>query len=80
MVARSGRTTTTQEARSTSPVEAAIAGSAVATMVWSTTARNIGSMIDGKTVKNGGCCGSAGPTGLSLVVGPALQSIDPGLA
>jgi hypothetical protein len=30
---------------------AAIAGSAVATMVWSTTARNIGSMIDGKTRK-----------------------------
>src|ERR1700683_722418 len=27
-------------------------GSAVATMVWSATARNIGSMIEGKTVRN----------------------------
>ena len=38
--------------RSTSPSEAAIPGSAVETMVWSTAARNIGSMIDGKTAKN----------------------------
>jgi len=29
-----------------------IAGNAVATMVWSATARNIGSMIEGKTFKN----------------------------
>ena len=29
-----------------------MAGSAVATMVWSTTARNIGSMMEGKTVRN----------------------------
>ena len=29
-----------------------MAGSAVATMVWSATAINIGSMIDGKTVQN----------------------------
>src|SRR5690348_16951623 len=29
-----------------------MAGSAVATMVWSATAMNIGSMIDGKTVQN----------------------------
>src|SRR5262245_45032366 len=27
-------------------------GSAVATMVWSTTARNIGNMMEGKTVRN----------------------------
>jgi hypothetical protein len=35
-----------------SPRSEAIAGSAVATMVWSATARNIGSMIEGKTVQN----------------------------
>ena len=38
-----------------------MAGSAVATMVWSTTARNIGSMMEGKTVRNsrpGEGCGS----------------------
>ena len=29
-----------------------MAGKAVATMVWSATARNIGSMIGGKTVRN----------------------------
>jgi hypothetical protein len=29
-----------------------MAGRAVATMVWSTTARNIGSMMEGKTLKN----------------------------
>jgi hypothetical protein len=29
-----------------------MAGRAVATMVWSTTARNIGSMMEGKTVRN----------------------------
>ena len=29
-----------------------MAGSAVATIVWSATARNIGSMIEGKTVQN----------------------------
>ena len=33
-------------------IEDAIAGNAVATMVWSTIARNIGSMIEGKTVRN----------------------------
>src|SRR5688572_15186404 len=33
------------------PSSAAMAGSAVATIVWSTTARNIGSMMDGKTVR-----------------------------
>ena len=43
---------TTHEARPISPKVAAIAGNAVATMVWSTTARNIGSMIEGKTRKN----------------------------
>ncbi len=44
--------TTTHDARATLPVSAAIAGNAVATMVWSTTARNIGSMIEGKIAKN----------------------------
>src|ERR1700722_10186968 len=44
--------TTTQEARSIWPKLEAIAGSAVATMVWSATAINIGSMIGGKTVRN----------------------------
>src|SRR5271154_4020591 len=44
--------TTTQDALSIWPRLEAMAGSAVATMVWSATARNIGSMIDGKTVKN----------------------------
>ncbi len=29
-----------------------MAGSAVATIVWSATAKNIGSMIEGKTVQN----------------------------
>ena len=46
------RETTTQDARSISPRLEAIAGSAVATMVWSATARNIGSMMGGKTVRN----------------------------
>ena len=44
--------TTTQESRSTSPKFDAIDGNAVATMVWSATARNIGSMIDGNTDQN----------------------------
>src|ERR1700724_815360 len=43
---------TPHDARPTCPKVAAIAGSAVATIVWSTTARNIGSMIEGKTRKN----------------------------
>jgi hypothetical protein len=43
--------TTIQETRCTFPVEAPITGKAVATMVWSTTARNIGSMIEGSTVR-----------------------------
>src|SRR6516165_6454787 len=43
---------TTHETRSTPPREAAMAGKAVATMVWSTTARNMGSMTEGKTLKN----------------------------
>jgi hypothetical protein len=38
--------------RSTPPRSAVIAGSAVATIVWSATARNIGSMTDGKTAQN----------------------------
>src|SRR5215471_7675099 len=53
---------TTQEARPTCPKVAAIAGSAVATMVWSTTARNIGSMIDGNTRKNRLWLDPAAPT------------------
>src|SRR3546814_3786570 len=43
-----------------------MAGSAVATMVWSTTARNIGSMIEKKMRKNGvraGAGGRASPRG-----------------
>src|SRR6185312_13875475 len=43
---------TTHETRSTAEKSDAIAGSAVATIVWSTIAMNIGSMIDGKSVKN----------------------------
>src|SRR5579863_9214542 len=43
--------TTTHDARSISPRLEAIAGSAVATMVWSATARNIGSMIEGNTLR-----------------------------
>ena len=35
-----------------SPSVPPIAGRAVATMVWSTAAMNIGSMIEGKTVRN----------------------------
>ena len=53
--------TTIHEARSTLPVEAAIAGNAVATIVWSTTARNIGSMIEGNMVRNAGSCAAGGP-------------------
>src|SRR3546814_18314628 len=37
-----------------------MAGSAVATMVWSTTARNIGSMIEKKMRKNGVRAGAGG--------------------
>ena len=72
--------TTTQDARSISPSPEAMAGNAVATMVWSATARNIGSMMEGKTLTNservvgGWPCGlgatlvpTAGPIGLSLV-------------
>jgi len=44
--------TTTHETRSMSPRSEAIAGSAVATIVWSATARNIGSITEGKTVQN----------------------------
>src|SRR5579885_2256867 len=51
--------TTTQNARSISPRLEAIAGNAVATMVWSATARNIGSMMGGKIAKNPGCAGDA---------------------
>jgi len=40
---------TTQEMRCTSPNEAAIAGNAVVTIVLSTTAKKIGSMIGGNT-------------------------------
>src|SRR5579863_4298213 len=47
--------TTTQEMRSTAPKSDAIEGSAVATMVWSATAMNIGSMIEGKTRQNSEC-------------------------
>src|SRR6185437_1842515 len=56
MVAAIRYETTIQETRSTAPVAAAMAGSAVATMVWSTTARNIGSINEGKTAKKAGCC------------------------
>src|SRR5271168_3346275 len=52
--------TTTQDALSIWPRLEAIAGSAVATMVWSATARNIGSMIGGKTLRN---CDPAETTG-----------------
>ena len=38
--------------RSTSPSEPAMLGSAVATMVWSSEAMNIGIMIDGNSEKN----------------------------
>ena len=44
--------TTTQEIRSTSPNAPAMAGKAVATIVASTAARNIGRQIDGNTRKN----------------------------
>src|SRR5438270_10924557 len=64
---------TIQEMRCTSPSEAAMLGSAVATIVWSTIARNIGSMIEGKTAKNrlrgdGGGSGGAWP-GSDVVLG-----------
>ena len=61
--------TTIQDARSNWPVEAAIAGKAVAMMVWSTTARNIGSMIEGKTVRNAGYL-ATGPAGFWRWSGP----------
>src|SRR3546814_6789717 len=51
---------TIQEIRSTPPSVPAMAGSAVATMVWSTTARNIGSMIEKKMRKNGVRAGAGG--------------------
>jgi hypothetical protein len=35
-------------------------------MVWSTTARNIGSMIEGKMVRNAGGFAAAGPAGRLL--------------
>ena len=38
--------------RSISPKLDAIAGNAVATIVWSATARNIGSITEGKTFQN----------------------------
>ena len=44
------------------PSEAAMAGSAVATMVWSTTARNIGSMMDGNSVRKLPAVGGCGST------------------
>src|ERR1700722_20298368 len=50
---------------------AAIAGSAGATMVWSTTARNIGSMIEGKTVRNAGFGAAAGTIAVPVVGAPA---------
>jgi len=49
MVAAMRYDTTTQETRSTPPSDTAMAGRAVATIVWSIMARNIGSMTDGKT-------------------------------
>src|SRR5215471_5125270 len=68
------------EARSTLPVAAAIAGNAVATMVWSTTARNIGSMIDGKIARNLGRAGPGeaarpGPRSL-LIRGPGVGLVN----
>ena len=39
-----------------------MAGSAVATMVWSTTARNIGSMMDGNRVRKLPAAGGCGST------------------
>ena len=48
-----------------SPRSDAMVGNAVATIVWSATARNIGSMIDGKMVRNrcrGGFASSVSPT------------------
>ena len=65
--------TTTHDTRSTLPSEAAIAGRAVETMVWSTTARNIGSMMDGKTVRNRRPAGSLGSTSSFMrVSGPSV--------
>jgi hypothetical protein len=65
--------TTTQETRSTPPSEPAIAGRAVATMVWSSMARNIGSMTDGKTRKKrarlGGSAGGLGSGAPALIAG-----------
>src|SRR5580704_10706548 len=58
---------------------AAIAGSAVATMVWSTTARNIGSMIEGKTVRNAGFGAAAGTIAVPVVGVPAAGVPAPGL-
>jgi len=55
--------TTIHEARSTLPVEAAIVGNAVATIVCSTTARNIGSMIEGNSARNAGRCLTGGSAG-----------------
>ena len=62
-VAATRYATTTHDTRSTPPRLAAMAGSAVATMVESTTARNMGSMTEVKTVRNrravGGACGTS---------------------
>ena len=54
-----------------SPSVAPIAGRAVATMVWSTAAMNIGSMMEGKTVRN-----SDRPAGGAGSVGAAAGSAD----
>src|SRR5690606_3905350 len=60
--------------RSTPPSVPAIAGSAVATMVWSTTARNIGSMIEKKMrkklVRGGGAAAAASPAPAPVAASP----------
>jgi hypothetical protein len=61
--------TTIQDVRSTWPISPAIAGSAVATIVWSNTARNIGSMMDGKTVRNAGYFAPSETSGLLFCSG-----------
>src|ERR1043166_7617546 len=75
---------TTQDARPICPRVAAIAGKAVATMVWSTTARNIGSMIEGKTRKNRFGSDPGAPTAVAAVgegaVGPIGCELRAGVA
>ena len=52
----------------------AMAGNAVATMVWSATARNIGSMIEGNTLRNSDRVVGGSPCGLGAALAPTTGS------